>query len=421
LRHRFLALGTVSILALLAVGCGGGGSSSTSSTASSLAVTPTGKVLPFTAVQAMKPGTKFFLILDRPGGKVSTAIKLSGTSDDANGRQIIFTISNQPVGTGDSGSLIVDQHGSSVGALSSGFGATDNIFTATAIEDEESILLSGPTVKKMKPATASVPNDGLRRIVRGVSPYIWGIVSKDSRNPISKAFSVDNTPPVKPRKDQPLATATAYSRTIFMVSSYGDAVSAYTTGSITTPYLSKLLCYGHYLSWEGGGQNIPCYYGTVTNFVVDPTEGSFKLGFPDMTQSAGTLVDDRRFGVVVDPTVTATPIPITGTVTLNTNAPVTFHGYVAQDADYADGFVLTNISQGVSNIIDASDIAGSATGSATINFTDGTSQTLDLTDAGSSAVVSDLYFLIEENIINEDTDAPIPIASLTFNYVITTS
>jgi len=367
----------------------------------------------------MKAGTTFYIILDRPSGKVKWPVTLSGTSDDASARQILFTIANQPVGSGDSGSLIIDRDGNSVGAFD--VGTTSTLFTATAIEDEQAILLSGPVAKK--PATTSgVPTDGLRRTIRGVSPYLWGIISKDSRSPLSKLFTLDTTSPKKAAVGKaPLPAGSMYSSTIFMVSSYGDAVSAYTYGSVTTPYLGKLICYGHSLNWEGGSQDIPCYFGTVTNFVVDPIYGGEKVGNPDMSRSAGTLVDDRRFGVVVDPTVTATPIPITGTVTVNTNQAVTFHGFVAQDPLMETTLALTNITQGTSNIVDANEVGGSATGSATINFADGTSQTVDLTDSGSSTLIADLYDNIGQYLYDQSTFAPLLLSSITFSFVITTT
>jgi hypothetical protein len=205
------------------------------------------------------------------------------------------------------------------------------------------------------------------------------------------------------------------------MASYGDMVTSFTTGAVTTPYLNKLLCYGRPLNWEGGSQNIPCCYGKVIDFVDDSYYGYAKIGVPDLTKPAGTLIDDRRFGVIVDPTVQATPITIDGTVTLNTNAPVSFHGKVAQDPEFETSFVLTNVTQGVENVLDASDAAGSATGTATVTFADGSTQTVDLTDSNSSALVSDLYGTFDQVLFNSSTFSPIPVLSITFNMTITTS
>ena len=420
MRYKKLSFGALSVVLLSAVGCGGGGSSSPA--AASLAVNPTGKITAFTTVETIKAGTVFNIVLDRPSGRVLAPVKLTGTSNDANGRKIYFTIANHPVGSGDAGALIVDSKGNSVGALDAGFGAADGIFEATAIEDEQSILLSGPVAKTGPKGAAAATSDGLSRLVRGVSPYLWSIMSKDPRNSISKIFTLDTSTPPKIGPAPEIAKGSLYGTTIFMVSSYGDAVSAYTTGSITAPYLGKLLCYGHSLNWEGGSQQIPCYFGTVNDFIVDPSVGDSKLAFPNLSRPAGTLIDDRRFGVVVDPTVTATPIPIIGTVTLNTNAAVTFKGYVAQDNLNATTFALLNIAQGVSNVVDASDIAGSSTGSATIDFADGTSQTLDLTDSSvSPLLLSDLYFNFANVLYDPSTGDPIPLMDITFSYTITSS
>jgi hypothetical protein len=419
LRHSLFVAGTLSSLAFLLAGCGGGGSSNSASTLA--AVTPTGKVTPFTTIQATKAGTVFYIILDRAGGKIIAPVKLVGTSDESNARQINFTISNQMVGAGDAGSLIMDNKGNLVGALSSVLGSTGSIFESTAIEDEQSILLSGPTDEKPKLRSAISNSDGTMRLVRGVSPYIWSIASKDSRNPVSKLFTLSTAiPPKIVAKPQSLK-GTSYSSTIFMVSTYGDAMTAYTTGSVTATDVGKLLCLGHPLNWEGGSQNIPCYFGAVTGFIIDPIYGASKLAFPDFSTSAGTLIDDRRFGVVVDPTVTATPIPITGTITFNTNAPVTFKGQVAQDSELETAFALMNISQGTSNVIDASEVSGSATGSATVNYADGTSQTVDLTDPSSSYLIADLYNTMTIALYDPTSGAPIPLQSITFNFQITST
>jgi len=418
MRQRYFALGIGSIFALMLAGCGGGSSSSAGVTSS--LVNPTGKVTTFASVAAMKPGAGFFLILDRPSGKVTVPIKLVGTSNDSSGRVIYFSIEKQPIGEGDSGSLIVDKKGNSVGALATGVDATGNTFSSTAIEDEESIFLSGPVASKPMVA-ASGSGTALRRVVQGVSPYLWGIMSKDKRNNIPNVFTLDTSRAPKTSTRTSMATGTPYSTTIFMLSSYGDSVTAFTTGAITTPYLGKMVCYGRPLSWEGGSQDIPCCYGKVIDMVNDAAYGYIKIGVPDPTKSAGTLVDDRRFGVIVDPTVQATPITIDGTVTLNTNAPVTFHGKVSKDLQYESNFALTNVTQGVENVLDASDAAGSATGSATVNFADGTSQTVDLTDSNSAALISDLYYAFQQVLYNTTTFAPIPLSSITFNITITTS
>lgn len=418
MRYRNFGFGFGSVFLLMLAGCGG--SSPNATNISTTLVSPTGKTTTFTTVASMKAGTGFFVILDRQSGKVTAPIKLVGTSNDSNGRIIYFSIANQPVGEGDAGSLVIDSKGNSVGALSAGIDTTGAVFSATAIEDEQSIFLSGPTVKRSS-AASSATGDGLRRIVRGVSPYLWAIATKDKRNTIPSVFTLDSSSAPKTGKKAPFATGSLYSSTIFMMSSYGDAVTGFTTGSITTPYLNKLLCYGRPLNWEGGSQNIPCFYGTVIDMVDEPTSGYSKVGVPDLTKRAGALVDDRRFGVIVDPSVTATPIPVSGTVTLNTNAPVTFNGKVAQDPIYETNFALLNVTQGVENILDASDVAGSATGTATVNFADGTSQTVDLTDANSSTLVGDLYVEFETVLYNSTTFAPIPLSSITFNMTITTS
>lgn len=423
LQIKLFPTSIISLAAILTVGCGGG--SAGTSNLATIQIAPTGENLTYAKVASSAPGSVYYVILDRPGGRIIRPVQYSGSSNDASGKVFWFTIQGQPVGEGDSGSLVMDSKGNTVGALAFGFGGNYTNFGVTSIEDELSILNSGPSTTRNTAKKFTAQKDGLAHIMRGVSPYLWGIMSKDTRNPISKIFTLESSPaPKSASKSAPKAadlSGTMFSKTVFMLSSYGDAVSAYTYGTVTVPAQGKYLCFGHPLNWEGGGQDIPCVLGTVTNFIIDPAGGNFKLGFPDVTKSVGTLVADRRFGVVVDPSVTATPIPVDGTVTLNANSPVTFHGKVARDPSLETSMVLTNVVQGTANIIDAVDIAGSSTGSATLTFDDGSTQNVDLADSSSSYLLSDLYNSVGSVLFSSSGGIPPRITSITFNIQITTN
>ena len=394
---------------VLSAGCGG--SSGGATDIWSVGLKPSGKATTFAQVATNPVGSTFYVLLDRPGGKIVWPVTLAGVNNDPTGRMILFNIANQPVGEGDSGSLVMDRQGNTIGALAYGFGSSD-LFGVTSIEDEQGILTSGAIAKPQKAQSVAQTNDGIAHIIRGVSPHLWSIISKDSRNPLSKTFTLASGPVTNNTHAD--ATFGSYSSTIFMLSSFGDAVSAYSYGTITAPYQGKYLCFGHPLNWEGGNQEIPCVYGSVTKFLA-----GYKLGFPDYTKPAGTVIADRHYGVLVDPTVTATVIPVDGTVTINGNPSVSFHGKVAKDSIYESSLALTNVAQGVSNIVDASDIAGSATGTAVINFTDGSFQTVDLADSGSTALINDLYNNVANVVYGSSGTSP-RLASITFDFTITT-
>jgi len=391
------------------VGCGG--TSGNPTDVWSAGLKPSGKAVTFAQVSASPTGSTFYVLLDRPGGKIIWPVTLAGVSNDPTQRMVLFNIANQPVGEGDSGSLVMDRNGNTIGALAYGFGS-DNLFGVTSIEDEQGILTSGAIAKSQKVQSIAQTNDGVAHVIRGVSSHLWSIISKDSRNPLSKTFTLDNSPIPKNAKKSN-STFGSYSSTVFILSTFGDAVSAYSYGTITTPYQTKYLCFGHPLNWEGGNLEMPCVYGTVTNFVA-----GYKLAFPNFNEVAGSLVADRHYGIVVDPAATATVIPVDGTVTINSNAAVSFHGKVAKDSVYEASLALTNVAQGVSNIVDSSEIGGTATGTAVITFTDGSSQTVDLTDAGSTTLINDLYNAVSNALYSNPTG--LRLASITFDYTIST-
>lgn len=416
MRFGSIAIGSLSVLAWLACGCGGSGSST--GTGVTAQGSPTGKILPFASVQAMKNGTTFYVILDRPAGKIQAPVKLNGTSNTASGRQIYFTTASQLVGAGDSGALVIDSKGNSVGALDV-VSAGSQFFTATAIEDEETVLLTAGAVKRTSLAAPAVINNGLLRVVDGVSPSVWALISKDAKNPIPKVFNLGSaTLPKANHAARSLEASSLYGTTAYFVSSYGDAVLSYRTGAITTPYQGMLLALGGPLSWEGTNQDIPVYTGTTLGFVGNADTGCTLVGNPNLSQEIGALVTDGMYGVAIDPTVTATPIPITGSVTVNANNPVNFTGYVAQDAEYEYSFADLNLLQGSENILGADDVIGSSTGTCTINYTDGTSQSVNLTASDVDGVCYNMYYTVEEALYSYPTNIPPRLQSIQFSFQI---
>jgi hypothetical protein len=305
-------------------GCGGG--SAVVSGGRVVTENPT-EIMPFDEVASLPANAPAVVYLNRRGTTVEEyPCTIKGVLSDWGDRLIACRMASEIVGQGDSGSPVV-LGGEVVGALAMGEAGENLSFLARPIED----VINGVTSAD---GAEYVSENSLApvRFVSGATGELATIAEDNGFLVLPGGGEVGMS----------LGDVIA-GQSLSVNTLSGDLITAGAIGTATFCRGDKVYAFGHGYNEEGASA-IPVTLARMVDFYNAGTTlfggGAHKLATPTSAE-VGTLVDDRRYGVVIDRSASANVYPIVTTVTVGGEKRTFQHRMAHGQFGYWDKMMIT--------------------------------------------------------------------------------